>query len=759
LRARDHLSVRLSFVLWILVAVPMFAYRREYIVTDAGERKPGSEVCFYRGTSVSDAFSLYFSHDRVACLPADAVLDLPSGLFHVFARHPDGYISGSGDFFVMNGPPAPEAGYGALEIPVKRAARIDFSDVLRGRRAGERVGVWVAPTAAESGHYIPLVDGEAEMLVPADRPFLPLVIGKGVPVAIGEPLVLTAGRRAKISPFEAPDAGVDLVGWVKVERGEEDVAGIAPRPPDVFVEAAGARIEPLFPLVSATGATHTLMFFKGLPLGPGRVAIRGKTWVHSDIDVPSTPGVAIMREPIRIVAAAALSVIFEQEPVISAPEPCSAGSLVPSEITTTLMTCTPAAGGFADCKPVARQTSAFTTKSPAEFEGVPAGAYKVVVRAPAAKPIEIAAELRAGEERALQVPLPAFRFFGTVRINGRPVVARLFFGTGEAQSDSGGRFTAALARAPQSDVVRVATCMDGRTRSWIATEAVAENSELEIDIREHPFVVMVQGKRGEPVVGARVFLSGHKSEYDDAVHYISPEETTGEGGRAVFATAPLDQVLGFCAEHDAYIRTCAAPIPVSEVKSRKVAIIMDSPVARGRVVGHEGRGVLNFVDELGRVTEEILVLPDGRFNVQHRHGEREHVVYASTQKPLTVFARVPVSGEGELIVTLPAVPVRAFTVTVADMRTESGYLALWVANRYVPIDTLVFHHDSRGSDVVVQRGRPVEIRDIAATGPMAVSFVADIPAPGPFVDPFTRPENLHVRRYPVTGTAVTIPAR
>jgi hypothetical protein len=40
-----------------------------------------------------------------------------------------------------------------------------------------------------------------------------------------------------------------------------------------------------------------------------------------------------------------------------------------------------------------------------------------------------------------------------------------------------------------------------------------------------------------------------------------------------------------------------------------------------------------------------------------------------------------------------------------------------------------------------------------------VSFVADIPTPGPFVDPFTRPENLNVRRYLVTGTALTIPAR
>jgi hypothetical protein len=743
----------------MLLAVPAFGYRREYFVTDAGTRKAGSDVCFYSGASPSDAFSLYFSHDRVACLPADAVLELPPGLFHVFARHRDGYVSGAGDFFVMNGAPAPEAGYGALEIPVKRAARIDVADLLRTIRAGERVGVWAAPTATESGNYLPLVDGETEMLVPADRAFVPLIIGKGAPVAIGEPLVLTSGKRAKISSFKAPAAGVDVVGWVKVDRGDEPAAGAALRPPDIFVDAAGTRIEPLFPLVSATGATHTLMFFKGVPPGPARVAIRGRTWLQNDLDVPSGSGVAILREPIRLAPAAALTVTFEQEPASANPEPCAAGGLRPSEITTTLMTCTPAADGSSACKPVARQTSGFAAKSPAEFEGIAAGTYKISVRAPAAKPIEVAVDLRASEERTVQVALPAFRFFGTVRINGRPVVARLFFGTGEAQSDSDGRFTAALARRPQSDTVRVATCPDGRTRGWIAPKSVAENSDLQIDITEQPLVVTVQGKEGEPVIGARVSLAAHVSETDDAVQYMSPDETTAEGGRAVFAATPVGQLLSFCAEHESYIRTCTAVIPVSQVKSGKLTIVLDAPVARGRVVGHEGRGSLDFVDELGRVTEQVPVPPDGRFNVQYRHGEREHVVYASTHRPLTVFPYLPLSSEGELVVTLPAVPVRAFTVTIADMSSESGFVGLWVDNRYVPIDTLVFHHDSRGSDVVVQRGRPVQILDIAATGPISVSFVPEIPTPGPFVDPFTRPENLNVRRYPVTGTAVTIPAR
>src|SRR6266542_2840154 len=102
------------FVVTLLLALPALAYRREYAVTWEGQRKAGSEVCFYRGIW-RDAFSLFFTPGNVQCLSADAILDFPPGLFHVFARHKDGYASMQRDYTVYEGPPEPERGYQKLE--------------------------------------------------------------------------------------------------------------------------------------------------------------------------------------------------------------------------------------------------------------------------------------------------------------------------------------------------------------------------------------------------------------------------------------------------------------------------------------------------------------------------------------------------------------------------------------------------------------------------------------------------------------------
>src|SRR5258708_21591081 len=94
----------LGVAVTLLLALPALAYRREYATTVEGKRKEGSEVCFYRGIT-GDPFSLFFTPGDVACLPADAILDFPPGLIHVFARHKAGYASVHRDYTVYEGPP------------------------------------------------------------------------------------------------------------------------------------------------------------------------------------------------------------------------------------------------------------------------------------------------------------------------------------------------------------------------------------------------------------------------------------------------------------------------------------------------------------------------------------------------------------------------------------------------------------------------------------------------------------------------------
>lgn len=757
--------MRVAFVTLVILmfVMPAFGYRREYVVTSDGVRKPGSEVCFYRGASASDAFSLYFSYDRAACLPADAVLDLPPGLFHVFARHGDGYVSGFDDFFVYEGAPAPEAGYGRLEIPLQPAARVDVSSILPTLARGHRIGVWLAPTESESGTYLPLVDGDAEILVPAGRPFLPLIISNGVPVAVGDPLTLRAGTRRKIDPFRLPVAASDVVGWVKVDVLEGAVPASRLPPAEVALETGDGKVEPVFPLYAGAGATHTLMFFKQAPAGAARLLIRGKTWVHSEVEVDVGRGVTVLRPPIVLVPGAALSVHWNAGVDGTRPERCrEPGRNSVSATIATLLSCARSAEGTSTCTPVAKRSASLESGTIA-FDGIPAGTYTLELQPPVAKAVAIPVDLALGDMKEISAPLAPFRFFGKVTLNGNPVQALLLFESGDAQSDETGAYNAVLAADPLTNLVRVVLCADGRTHTYIPEERVAENSAYDITLREQELVVaVVDASSGAPVQGANVTFSPLvlRDPDDGTIHYTSAAEVTDEKGRGVLSNVPDGRSLVVCASHDAYAPACTPRMSASEVKKGKASLSLQRTVRRGRIVGHDGFAIVAFVDETGQITEESPVGGGGTFSFQRVHTGREHVVYVSSSRPLAVlpFPTDALQGE-ELVLTLPAGPVRSFTVTVQGMRTSHGYVGLWIGGRYVPLDLLAFHGDHRGVDVLVRRDRAFSISDVFETGPITVAFIPDVPAaPGPFTDPFTRPEYRSLRRYPVSGAAVSIPA-
>ncbi len=754
---RFHLGV--AFALVLMSAAPAFGYRREYIVTLDGERKVGSEVCFYRGDSPKDSFSLYFTHDKVACLPADAIVDLPPGLFHVFARHRDGYASGLADFSVYNGPPRPEAGYGQLEIPLKPAARADLSELLRSLKRGERAGVWLAPTESETGTYLPLADGETELLVPLGRQFLPLVVANGVPVAVGDAATMQRAGE-KIGPFTRRDPEfTDVVAWVKVgDTGANRSVGPIPAA-EISIVAAGETIKPEFPLPAGVGPAHMLMFFKRVPLGNAELTIRGRTWVHGELEVETVAGVTAVRAPIQLVRGAAVNVRWNtgSESV----EPCVSDASAASGLTATLLSCAATGGAAAACTPLATRTTRFSPSGAIEFEGIPAGAYKVQLRPPfVSKLTDVAVDLAPGGDEAIDVPFTRFRFFGTVRMNGKPVQARLFFESGEAQSDSSGRYSATLAAEPPTNLVRIATCDGGRTRTFIPDRPLVENSVFDIAIREQPVVATVLTGAGAPVEGAAVtFAPVQAGKPAMSIYYSSLAEVTTGEGRATFESVPLERALVFCAVHPSYARTCTEPVDAAALKNGTVNVTLTNVLARGRVVGHDGIGMIAFVDGYGRLTEQAPVRPDGAFQLQQAHPRDEYVVYASSLRPLAILPRPgDDTGAGEMVLTLPAAAVRSFTVQVPGMRTPHGFVGLWIGGKYVPLDMLAFHHDHRGLDVVVNREQPFEIREVAETAPITIAFAPESLAPGPFVDPFTRPEYGRLRRQLVSGTTVSIPA-
>ena len=745
-------------ILTVLTTIPIYGYRSEYVVTLDGKRKPGSEVCFFGADSTGDALSLYFSYRKAACLPADSVLDFPAGTFHVFARHAEGYVSGSPDFFVGHAD-APEAGYHALEIPLQRAAWADFGDVLATRKRGERLGVWIAPTPTAGGVFFPLLDGETTMLVPAERAFVPMALSRSVPVALGETLKLPAGTRHKVPAFSRRPGTMDVVAWLKIDLSRDPELPMGSlAPPEIELVAGAETVEPLLPMVAETLGTHTLVLFKGVPQSAGQLRVRGRHWAHFEVDVSPGADVTVIRPPLLLTPAGNVSVEWGPEP---APLPTGCREPArPASVAVTLLSCTSQVSGERSCTVADRQSTSFRSGRLA-LEGVPSGPYTIEVTLPRLAKQTFAIDVTPGDA-ALQVPLDTFEFFGTVTVNGEPVNAVLRFETGEAQSDSTGRYTATLPADPGKNLIRVDPCQDVPSLTHVPESGPKENSSYDIPLERNPLTVHVVSDREQSVRGAAVTFSPVWRSPDGEVnsHYTSAARTTDEQGLASFDDVPFARPLVLCARAEHYDRVCTEPLAGKD-SGGKVTVRLSGTRARGRVVGHEGFALLAIVGADGRITQQVELKSDGQFALTRPPGPAEHAVYASPRLPLAVLPLPPVPAAGtELVLELPKVPARTFTVTVPGLDSRGGFVGVWVSGRYVPLDLLAFHQDARGLDVTVGKNPELLIRDIGDTGPISVAFAYEPAVPGDtFIDPFTLPENAGVQRQTVAGSSVVLPAR
>lgn len=324
-----------------------------------------------------------------------------------------------------------------------------------------------------------------------------------------------------------------------------------------------------------------------------------------------------------------------------------------------------------------------------------------------------------------------------------------------------GRYTAALAEDPLTNLIYVQRCDTGRTSVHIPSKRIPANAAYDIDILERTISVLVKTDQG-PVEGASTTFAPVKNEDAGGVgiYYPSEERLTNAEGQAVLENVPADKPIVVCARHAGYPRTCTGSLSIATLQSGKVTVVLGRTSLQGKVAGHEGTGIIAFVDRSGRITEQATLSAGGEFELERPHLPEEHIVYASSRRPLTVWPGLPRLEQGaSLILTPPAGPSRSFVVSVPGMTTRSGFLGIWVDDRYIPLDILLFHHDHRGLDALVERDRPVRIVDVAETGAITVSFAPELPRGGAFADPFTLPEYAGAARHRVRGPELSIPAQ
>jgi hypothetical protein len=749
-------------LLCLLSAAAARASRREYFVTLDGQRKAGSEVCFYAGVKDHTPFGLYFAGGAANCLSADAVLDVPSpGLFHAFARNREGYASGWRDYFVYDRA-VPEKGYERYETPLIPGGWVDLSDVLP-LKAGQTAGVWVsASSAAPTSFYLPLVAGETEILVPADAIYVPMIIADRRPILVGTPDQVSA-KQTKVAKFARLKSVGDVVVWLRLDDPASEVQDDKNYvPPSVTIESAGRSYSSATSSLEPGDLTYSFLVFKDVATGPARIVVQGKHWINYDLPLDVTAETTVRTDALIVSPAGSLSVRWGAGvPAESEKKRCQSTADRSDEpsVKIALLRCE-GPSATAHCTPVDRAEQPFSGNGDVTFPGVLAGDYKVRVAFPGAGPQSFPVKVGNRQDARVNVPVQTFHFFGRVMVNQTAPRARLLFETGEAESDEAGQYVADLAGNPLNNQVRVIVCDTGKQYRYVPPGRVQENSPLDITIDTASLSVVVVDADEHPVTGASVYYSPVKEKSPDGqsvVYYTSPEFASDSEGRTEIADAPRSQNLIVCARKGEYGPACVDV--ASDTHDENVKIKFAAGGIHGRVLGHDGHAVLTWVTSRGEISEQIQIAPgDGTFHARSGHDASEYLIYVSDRRPLTVVSLPPdFSPSRELDLPLPGGKVRSFAVKLSVPAPRKGYVGLFVGARYVPMQAFATHQEFRGHDVMIGGREALPVTDVLESAPIFVAF-----APGPhaatggFVDPFTLPEFSSVPKAAASGTVVFV---
>jgi hypothetical protein len=743
----------LILVLSFILACRAEAYRREYNVTLDGHRKPGSEVCFFRGVPGS-AFTLYFSDPDVVCLPADQVMDFPPGTFFAFARNHEGFVSSFRDRFTYSEPAIPEGGYELLETPLEKAGVIDVSAVIRKLQPGQKIGVLTMPTPERLGTYFPLVTGESTILVPAETQFVVLLSARGLPVAASSTRYLAAGERQTVTELNSRA----LVICTKVDLQGQHVSPDMPAA-EVTVKSHGKIFKPLAPLFNATDSNE-LLFFSDVPPGEAELRIAGRYWQRQTVHVPVESAVLTVRaEPVTAKVGGAIEITWNAGEKDGATTTC--GSSTPSDADPVRLT-------VESCdlkKNIKEQKCTMIGTRLADFadgiatiEGASPGTVRVTSILPGRPSRVDLIEVAAGRSTALHVPNDVFKLFGTVTLQGKPIEAKLIFSTGESRSDSRGSYSATLSADPKSNIVEVIPCSTGRAIDYVPHQPVIENSRYDLSLDTRQLEVTVVDRGNNPVSGVEVVFGAIKklaSEEDTQLFYRSPSRVSNEAGRVTMADVPTNEKVLICGSHPSLSKTCSDPVSVGDLSDNSFTLVMGASAIHGRVVNHQGTGTIALVSWEGQIIEDVLVAPDGTFSLKSAPVASSYFVYTSDRRPLSAFP-LPLNWDQPSSLNFVASTTSAAPIHVhISGEGKRGYVGLWVGDLYVPLQVLAREEDYRGNDIVAMPGQTVTIADIAASAPLFVAFAPQKEG-AVFVDVFTLPEYRTLRRTAVIGDTVNV---
>lgn len=713
----------------LLLAADAVAARIDFKVSHDGQPLPGAEICFFAMSAREPGIinRLFHSGD-VVCLPADNVLELPTGDWLYFARHASGFIS---DYLPQVSMPsnAPADAYKVVQEDVVAAGTIRVHDLLTSLQSDERLVILTEGSLAGT-IILPLVKGEATFLAPAEAKFVIAIVKDHRPIRMSPVMKVAANRTLDVRPWPEPRPSVhDVIAWISFPALLRDTFGVAADqldPPDVQLEVNGESFLPIFK-TNTPALAETLQLFKEVPRAPADIRLGGPLWMPDTIRSGGSAAVEVLEDPLTTEPAGAIRAAITLPPQHS---PLSCGALVTAP-SAQVLSCTSSADE--GCETL--QTVVVRENGEIEFGGLRAGRYVVVFDAAiGGTPLRHPVQVDVGTATTLAIDPEYYSFYGTVLLGDQPVSRELsFLGRSTTLSDANGRYAVTLPGAsppPPAAVIRVTNC-DNESDVYMHVTRSAPKRGERFDI-----VIPNNSVRG------KLFASGSRERIAGWVRLVAFEDDSSDHAHFAGkfpAEASLDvtirhivtsTAITLCGEADGYETQCLPRFRMGDAENREVEIeLREIEQFQGRVAVPSPieLGRLWFVNDQGAVTESVPVQRDGGFAFRLAHTAREYVVIASSTLPLAVLPWPSTVAGAAVELAYPVGRRRDVIVHLIAPGSASrlSMLGLTLGEAVIPTEGFAYHQRFHGANYVVANGERLQISDVLESAPISVVLGPD----------------------------------
>jgi hypothetical protein len=765
-----------SIVLWL--ALDASAYRVEFIAIAKGERLVGSEICFHRGLNLHEPASLYFSSDDVRCLPADQIIDLPSGVWAFYGRHRDGWITAHGAAIARRGPALPDRGYQAVRMGLEPSGFVSFEQVSRG---SDRFVAYV-PISGDrrrSPASFPLPAEEDTLMVPAGRPFLIFRIRDGKPISAGPLVTVAPGQTIDGSSITPSARQRDLIAWIEIAPTSMPALEEIHAPVTRLIDSTGKSLRPLFDIEGA-GVNESFVVFTDVAPGEWVLSLEGPQWktVDRGVVLPAGEAKGVFVEPPlvgrlrhRVQIDWSLPAGVEDLPnyeASCASDPATQSvrdwhlrllecperrSDVPSHLQSTNR-----------CRTVREEVVEEAPAGAVIFDLVSPGRYVAVMEAGGSRVGVERFDVLEDHDSVIRMEVPLTTLVGRVSAGGEPVKAVLRFATGTAATDDSGEYRAVLERAPEAFPIEVVPCDGSDPFEHIPAEPISWSGRYDIQVPGNSIEVdVIDAKTGEAIAHARVGRGLFETEEEAGEAVLDSDPALGEEGRAVLRRLQPGYFLRICATASGYAPVvCAKPIELREDTRERVTLsLRPANLIRGRVEapGRIMGGDLWRTRASGEIVERIVLDPEGTFEFSPEP-RAEFLIFTAVNFPLFVVHHPDIpNGEEEMKLSVPSTPSRSFTVEVSDaIANRSGWFTIAVGDALIHLTIISAHLTRRGLTGELVENTPGRVIDVIETAPLSVvAAVGVFPLPERLADLFLLPHYrsaLIVRAVPPDGRVI-----